>query len=231
MSSVSLWGVANVVLALCAYLLGSIPTGYLLGKGLQGIDIRDHGSGSTGATNVLRTLGKGPGITVLLIDVLKGAAAIALTQYTYTASPLLSWAPSHLQPAEWFPWMAVLSGLMAILGHSKSVWLNFSGGKSVATSLGILLMLNWQVGLITFGAFGLMLALSRMVSLSSIAGAIALPFLMFFLKQPLAYLLFAVAGGFYVVIRHRTNIQRILVGTEPRLGQENAPAANSVDSV
>ncbi len=231
MSSVAFWSLGNIALLLSAYLLGSIPTGYLLGKALKGIDIREHGSGSTGATNVLRILGKGPGIAVLSIDVLKGAGAIALTQLAYRALPLIAWGPSPLEPAQWLPWMVVLSGLMAILGHSKSVWLNFSGGKSVATSLGILLMLNWQVGLITFGVFGLMLALSRIVSLSSIAGAIALPFLMFFLKQPLAYLLFAVAGGLYVVLRHRANIQRILAGTEPHLGEKTAAPTNSMESV
>jgi acyl phosphate:glycerol-3-phosphate acyltransferase len=213
------WIISNAIVLLIAYLLGSLPTGYLLGKWLQGIDIRKHGSGSTGATNVLRTLGKGPGIAVLLIDVLKGVAAIALTQSAYQPNTFfVQLTEGDAIPNAWFPWMMVLSGLFAILGHSKSIWLNFTGGKSVATSLGILLMLNWQVGLATFGIFALMLAVSRIVSLSSISGAIALPILMLLAHQPLPYVLFGIVGGIYVIVRHRTNIQRIFAGTEPRLG-------------
>jgi acyl phosphate:glycerol-3-phosphate acyltransferase len=225
MPPIALWALGNAALLLAAYLLGSIPTGYLLGKWLKGIDIRTQGSGSTGATNVLRTLGKGPGITVLLIDVLKGAAAIALIQFVYRSGlPWLSLAPSD--PAQWFPWMVVLSGLAAVLGHSKSVWLGFSGGKSVAAGLGILLALNWQVGLMTFGVFGLVLAIFRMVSLSSICGAIAVPLLMLGLHLPLAYVLLGLVGGLYVVWRHRANVQRILAGTEPRLGEKSALEQN-----
>jgi acyl phosphate:glycerol-3-phosphate acyltransferase len=225
MPPIALWALGNAALLLAAYLLGSIPTGYLLGKWLKGIDIRTQGSGSTGATNVLRTLGKGPGITVLLIDVLKGAAAITLIQLAYQSGlPWLSLAPSD--PAQWFPWMVVLSGLAAVLGHSKSVWLGFSGGKSVAAGLGILLALNWQVGLMTFGVFGLVLAIFRMVSLSSICGAIAVPLLMLGLHLPLAYVLLGLVGGLYVVWRHRANVQRILAGTEPRLGEKSALEQN-----
>jgi acyl phosphate:glycerol-3-phosphate acyltransferase len=221
MPPIARWAVGNAALLLAAYLLGSVPTGFLLGKWLKGIDIRTQGSGSTGATNVLRTLGKGPGIVVLLIDVLKGAAAITLIQFVYQSSlPWLSSAPSN--PTQWFPWMVVLSGLAAVLGHSKSIWLGFSGGKSVAAGLGILLALNWQVGLMTFGIFGLVLAIFRIVSLSSICGAIAVPLLMLGLHLPLAYVLLGLVGGLYVVLRHRTNMQRIFAGTEPRLGQKPA---------
>jgi glycerol-3-phosphate acyltransferase PlsY len=222
MPSFILWCLGTAALLLITYLLGSFPTGYLMGKGLKGIDIRTQGSGSTGATNVLRTLGKGPGAIVLLVDMLKGAAAIALVQFTYP-SFLLSVAPAGLNPDPWVPWVVVLGGLAAVLGHSKSIWLNFSGGKSVATGLGLLLMLNWQVGLATFGVFGLVLALSRIVSLSSISGAIAVPLLMVGFKQPLAYILLGLIGGLYVIVRHRTNIQRLLAGTEPRLGQPSSP--------
>lgn len=223
MPPIALWIIGNGLLLLIAYLLGSIPTGYLLGKWLKGIDIRTQGSGSTGATNVLRTLGKGPGATVLLIDVLKGAAAIALTQFAYQAgSPLLNWAIPSIHPPEWFPWMVVGSGMAVLLGHSKSVWLNFAGGKSVATGLGVLLTIYWPVGLITLGVFAVMLAVSRIVSLSSIVGAIAPPLAMLYFKQPLAYVLFVSVGGLYVIVRHRANIQRLLAGTEPRLGQSAA---------
>jgi glycerol-3-phosphate acyltransferase PlsY len=109
---------------------------------------------------------------------------------------------------------------MALLGHSKSIWLGFTGGKSVATSLGILLAMNWMVGLATLGVFGVSLAITRIVSMSSIAGAIAVTIFMIIFGQPLPYILFAIAGGAYVIWRHRTNIERIIAGTEPKLGQK-----------
>ena len=213
-----IWIVANGLLIAAAYLLGAFPTGYLTGKLLKGIDIRDYGSGSTGATNVLRTLGKGPGAGVLGIDIAKGALAIALVQWTYMTPWFLAQAPI-LNSGSWLPWMVVLSGLTAILGHSKSIWLGFTGGKSVATSLGILLMINPQVGLATLGVFALVLGLSRIVSLSSMSGAIALPILMILMEQPWAYVGFAIAGGCYIIWRHWSNVQRLFAGTEPRLGQ------------
>ena len=203
-----------------AYLLGSIPTGYTAARLIKGIDIREHGSGSTGATNVLRTLGKGPGLLVLLVDTLKGVLAIALVYWMFTFAASRNLVPPSVNPSIWLAWMVALAGLATILGHSKSIWLGFTGGKSVATSLGVLLAMSWQVGLGTLGVFGVVMALSRIVSLSSIAGAIAVSVLMLVLGQPLPYLLFAVAGGLYVIWRHRSNIQRLLAGTEPRLGQK-----------
>jgi acyl phosphate:glycerol-3-phosphate acyltransferase len=221
MPLIALWNLGNAALLFAAYLLGSIPTGYLLGRWLKGLDIRDHGSGSTGATNVLRVVGKGAGATVLAMDMLKGAAAIALIQAAYQSnSPLLRWAPSTVEPAQWLSWIAVLGGLAVVLGHSKSLWLQFSGGKSVATGLGLLLALNWQVGLLAFGIFGVVFALSRIVSLSSIVSVSSVPVLMVALHQPLAYVLLGLVGGGYVVVRHRSNMQRLWAGTEPRLGQQ-----------
>ena len=208
------------VVLLVAYLLGSIPTGYITVKQLKGIDIREIGSGSTGATNVLRALGKGPGALVLLVDSLKGVLAILLVYSLFQLDISQSIIPATVNIQTWQPWMVILAGLGAILGHSKSIFLGFSGGKSVATSLGILLAMNWQIGLATLGVFAIVLGISRIVSLSSISGAIAVPIFMALLHQPLAYILFGVAGWLYVIVRHRSNIERLLAGTEPQLGQK-----------
>jgi acyl phosphate:glycerol-3-phosphate acyltransferase len=209
------------LLLLAAYLLGSIPTGYLAGRLLKGIDIREQGSGSTGATNVLRTLGKGPAALVLLIDALKGVAAIALINgyYALVETPAI--------PAAWHPWLVAAAAFAALLGHSKSIWINFTGGKSVATGLGVLLAMSWPVGLGTLGVFAVVLVLSRIVSLGSISGAIAVPVLMIIMGQPLPYQLFAGTAGIYVIWRHRSNIQRILAGTEPQVGQKLPPEVPS----
>ncbi|WP_309739149.1 glycerol-3-phosphate 1-O-acyltransferase PlsY [Chamaesiphon sp. OTE_20_metabat_361] len=197
-----------------AYFLGSFPTGYLAGKLLQGIDIREHGSGSTGATNVLRTLGKVPGSIVLLIDAIKGALAVTIVNviFTYNLVPAL--------PIEWQAYLVPLAATGAILGHSKSIWLNFGGGKSVATGVGVLLAMSWQVGASTILVFGISIAISRIVSMSSIAGAISVTIWMLLFARPLPSVVFAIVGGIYVIWRHSTNIQRIIAGTEPKLGQK-----------
>lgn len=200
-------------LILIAYLLGSIPTGYLAGRILKGIDIREQGSGSTGATNVLRTVGKEAAIGVLIVDLLKGIMAVYLIKLAY-----------FYLPDQWlFPdgqnWLIVIAALVAVVGHSKSIWLNFTGGKSAAISLGILLAMTPVVGLGTLAVFLGVLAISRIVSLSSVSAAIAVNILMYIVNPSIPYLVFTLIAGIYVIIRHRTNIQRLMAGTEPRIGQ------------
>ena len=199
-----------IVGLLLAYLLGSMPTGFVLAKLLKGIDIREHGSGNTGATNVFRVMGKGPGITALVIDLLKGVAAVLLMKWLVASQYGLVAAPSVAD------WLIVLSALLAVLGHSKSVWLGFSGGKSAATGLGVLLALAWPVGLGVAAVFGVFLAITRTVSVGSIAAALSAGVFMALTGQPLSYILLAAAGGLYVVLRHKSNIERLLKGTEPK---------------
>ncbi len=199
---------------LLAYLCGSLPTGYLAGKLLQGIDIREHGSGSTGATNVLRTLGKVPGSIVLLIDALKGVLAVTIAREIFT----LDLFPTL--PSQWEDYLIPLAATGALLGHSKSIWLKFGGGKSVATGVGVLLAMSWQVGLATMAVFSLTIAISRIVSISSIVGALSVTLWMVVFARPLPALVFAIVGGIYVTWLHRKNIDRLLAGTEPKLGQK-----------
>jgi glycerol-3-phosphate acyltransferase PlsY len=202
-----------------AYLLGSTPTGYLAGKWRRGVDIREHGSGSTGATNVLRTLGIWPFVGVLLVDVLKGAAAIVFARWFYPW--LYTWPPvtppAALALQTLVPWAVCAAGLAALLGHSRSIWLNFTGGKSVAAGLGVLLALSWPVGLGGLAVFGAALAISRIVSLGSMLAALTAIVLVCVLPHPAPYRLLVIAGGLFVILRHRANIQRLLAGTEPRL--------------
>lgn len=211
--------IAGVVGWAIAYLLGATPTGYLAGRLLKGIDIREHGSGSTGATNVLRTLGKWPALAVLLVDVLKGVGAILFARWFF---PWLSTLPSVAPPTAFdpqtsVPWAVCLAGLAALLGHGRSIWLNFTGGKSAATGLGVLLALSWPVGLGAAAAFGVVLAVFRIVSLGSMLAALTAIALACVVEQPLPYRVLVFMGGLYVILRHRANIRRLLAGTEPRL--------------
>ena len=199
------------------YLLGSLPTGWLAGHWLAGLDIRTQGSGSTGATNVLRVLGKGPALAVFLVDVGKGAAAVLLAKAVLEPQAAAAIAVDSA---------VVVAGLASLAGHIWPVWLGWKGGKAVATGLGMLLGLTWPVGLACFGIFLTMLSLSRIVSLSSVVAALSLPLLMLGwfsdhgmgLRWP--YLLLAIITTVLVLWRHRSNLQRLLAGTEPRLGEK-----------
>ncbi|MBY5385292.1 glycerol-3-phosphate 1-O-acyltransferase PlsY [Rhizobium leguminosarum] len=218
-----LW-IASAMGLLFAYLLGSIPTGYLLGKFLRNIDIREHGSKSTGATNVLRTLGKGPALFVLFIDVLKGVAAILFASWYYkwlVGQPLFT-TPSSSDFQSLVPWLVCSSGLAVLVGHGRSIWLKFTGGKSAATGLGVLLAISLLVGIGAAAVWGITLAVFRIVSFSSILAAVTAIVLILSFEHQLPYRLLVIAGGLYVIVRHRANIQRLVAGAEPRLGQSNS---------
>jgi len=194
-----------LLLLTIGYLLGAIPSGYLAGRWLKGIDLRECGSGSTGATNVLRNVGKGPALVVFMIDVGKGALAVLLAKSVGLSD-----------------WLQVLAGLAALAGHIWPVWLGWKGGKAVATGLGMFLGLAWPVGLACFGLFMAVISIFRIVSLSSVIAALSLPVLMLGAGGGSAYLSVAVLTAVLVIWRHRSNIQRLLAGTEPRLGQKQA---------
>ena len=195
----------NLLILFLGYLFGSFPSGYLAGKIAKGIDIRTLGSGSTGATNVLRHIGKRAAITVFILDVLKGVISILLAKYFLLND---SWQ--------------VAIGLSTLIGHIWPVWLNWRGGKAVATGLGIFLGLSWQVGLATLGIFILMITLFRIVSLASVSAALALPLIMFisFKKSSfsLPFLVISLLAMTLVIWRHRENIVRLIKGKEPKIG-------------
>lgn len=187
-----------------AYLLGSIPTGYLIVKKLKGIDIRQTGSGSTGATNVKRIMGTKWFFTVMLLDALKGALAvwIAVNYFDFLSCRGLS---------------PVLAAISVIVGHSKSIFLGFTGGKSVATGVGTILALCWPVGLIIAAIWGTITYLSKYVSLGSVIAISMAPVLMFLFDQNLYYIWFAALGAIYVILMHRENIKRLIAGTESKV--------------
>ena len=191
----------SLLLLALGYLLGSMPNGYLAGRWLKGIDLRQCGSGSTGATNVLRNVGKGPALVVFLLDVGKGALAVLLAK---------SFGLND--------WVQVLVGLAALAGHIWPVWLGWKGGKAVATGLGMFLGLAWPVGLACFGLFMAVISISRIVSLSSVVAAIGLPVLMLISGGSSAYLVVSLLASVLVLWRHRSNIERLIAGTEPRIG-------------
>ena len=199
-----------------AYLLGSVPTAYLLGKLFRGIDIREHGSGSVGATNALRVLGKGPALAVLLVDILKGVAAIALVRWLTTSLPVAP--PGWSDSQTWGAWAVAAAGIAALVGHSRPVWLQFS----VAVGLGVMLALAWPAALGALAVFALAIAVARIVSLGSILAASAAIVLILVMDYPFAYRVLIVAGGLYVIGRHHANIRRLFQRTEPRIGQTSS---------
>ena len=183
-----------------AYLIGSIPSGLILGKLLWHTDLREHGSHNIGATNAWRTLGKIPGIIVFAADSIKGQAGVLLG-LSLVGTPLA----------------AVVGGLMAIVGHSFSFFLRFRGGKGVATSLGVLTMLMGNVTLIVFLLWLAIVCATRYVSLGSVVAGFLVPILAVLFAYPLEYIVFTVIAAILVIVRHRENIKRLMNGTENKI--------------
>lgn len=195
---------ALIVLCAVAYLLGSIPTGYLVARWIKGIDVRTVGSGNVGATNVARMVGAKAGIVVLVVDALKGLLAVR-------------WAPAAAgmltsQPVD--PFWAWWAGLAAVVGHDWSCWLQFGGGKGIATSLGVLLGVAPVVAGWTVLVWGVVFAVSRMVSVASILTAAAVPVIVVLQRHAGPYIVVGILLGGIAIIRHNSNIQRILQGSE-----------------
>ena len=196
---------ASTMLVLLAYLLGAIPFGLILTKIFGGKDVREHGSGNIGATNVSRVAGPLAGILTLLFDVLKGAAAVWLTGRLTGHS------------AQWM----MLAGLSALAGHCFPVWLGFKGGKGVATALGVFVMLCPLAALAAFVLFLLVFVFWRYVSLASISAAAAMPLLIYFLwapphAPPLVVTFGTLFAAALVIYKHKGNLQRLLSGSEPK---------------
>ena len=203
------------LVALVAYFLGSIPSGYLAGR-VAGVDVRTVGSGNIGATNVTRVLGKRFGYPVFAVDFGKGLAAVVVGVMIANAAR---------SSAQFVDLCGTGAAIFSVLGHSYSIWLGFKGGKGVATSLGGLFGLNWIAAAIVCGVWILVFQLTRYVSLASIIAVIALPItigIMLFLKQLQTPILlyFALCLAVIVVLRHRSNLLRLLNGTEPRFARK-----------
>ena len=210
-----------------AYFLGSLPTGYIVGR-MAGIDIREQGSGSTGATNVWRCVGPAAGLSVFAVDFAKGSVAVWLMQnINLLAKQLLGTTTEVLAP-DLGQWFVIGAGILVLTGHSRSIWLGFKGGKAVATGLGIVFTLNFLAGCIGFGTWLLTLAIWRTVSISSLCGAVAAPTAMWLLQPNLAYSLLTTAAGLFVLVRHKSNIERLLNGTELTFKEQEAVATESV---
>ena len=205
-----------IIMAIIAYLIGSVNFSVILSKKMAGFDVREKGSGNAGSTNMLRSVGKGAAVLTLLCDILKGVVAILIA---IGIGNLVKDADKGL--------LVQIAGVAVVLGHTFPIFFGFKGGKGVATSLGVLLMSNWQIGLICLVFAIVLMALTRMVSLGSCAAAVLFPVLTLFINQHYTvltdgkngrvYFVYSVILAIIVLYNHRSNIKRILNGTENKL--------------
>jgi glycerol-3-phosphate acyltransferase PlsY len=224
------------VVAFLAYLLGSLPFGLIVGR-IKGIDIRQHGSGNIGATNVWRVLGKGWGLFTFALDFGKGLAAVLLAEWiTRHWSVTIALPHDHTRVEDFDPAAAGIAAAVAcILGHNFPVWLGFKGGKGVATSLGVIGGLMPVACVVIFLVWVAVLKISRYVSLASIIAALSLPIVVVILlfggwMHSWAHFYFAVVATLMVIIRHRSNIHRLITGTENRFGKPKAETEAEEDA-
>lgn len=200
-----------ILMAVIAYAIGSVNFSVILSKKIAGFDVREKGSGNAGTTNMLRSVGKGAAALTLILDIAKGLVAILIAM-------LIGKIATEANPAI----LVQLAGFFAVLGHTFPVFFGFKGGKGVATSLGVLLLINPLVGVICLVFALVVMAFTRMVSLGSIMAAILFPVLTLFIKDGYitdgyTYVFFGIAMAILVIFNHRSNLKRIYNGTENRL--------------
>ena len=201
---------AYIIIVVIAYLIGSVNFSVILSKKMAGFDVREKGSGNAGTTNILRTVGKKAAALTLICDILKGVISILIAK-------LIGNIWNSLNTAL----LVQLAGLFVVIGHTFPVFFKFKGGKGIATSLGVLLTANWQIGLICLVFALVLMALTQMVSVGSIAAAILYPVLTIFIRQNYiadgSYIIFAIILAVLIVFNHRENVKRILAGNENKI--------------
>ncbi|WP_064505494.1 glycerol-3-phosphate 1-O-acyltransferase PlsY [Defluviitalea phaphyphila] len=196
----------RIICILIGYIIGCFQTAYILGRALQKIDIRNFGSGNAGTTNVIRVMGWKAGVITFIGDLLKGIIVVMLCKLIFPNNPLA----------------LLYGGIAAVIGHNWPVFLNFRGGKGIATTMGILLSFDYKIGLICIGIMILIIGITRFVSLGSIIMAIAIPILFsIFWKGNYEILLLGIFLMISALVRHRTNIKRLLTGEETKLGHRS----------
>ena len=198
------------VMAVIAYLIGSINFSVILSKKMAGFDVREKGSGNAGTTNMLRSVGKKAAAITLICDILKGVISI-----------LIAMALGRMIEGTNGALLVQIAGVAVILGHTFPIFFKFKGGKGVATSLGVLIMSNWQIGLICLVFALILIILTQMVSVGSIAAAVLYPVLTLFIPQnyivPGNYLIYSIVLAIIIIFNHRENVKRLLNGTENRI--------------
>ena len=209
---------AYIIIAIIAYAIGSINFSVIISRKMAGFDVREKGSGNAGTTNILRTVGKRAAIVTLICDILKGVVAI-----------LIAWLVGKIAKNADAVLLVQIAGLLVVIGHAFPIFFEFRGGKGVATSLGVLLTMNWKIGLICLIFAVVIIAVTRMVSMGSIGAAILFPILTLFIKEHyiveatgFKYFIFGILLALLVIFQHRENIKRIKNGTENKLSFKKA---------
>ena len=201
-----------IIVGLVAYLIGSISFSVIISKKMAGFDVREKGSGNAGATNMLRSVGKKAAVLTLLGDALKGVVAIL---FAIIVGKIVNNSDKAL--------LVQIAGILVVVGHTFPIFFGFKGGKGVATALGVVLMTNWQIGLICLVFALVLMAVSRIVAMGSVGAAILFPVLVLFIHtnytvtEGSGYLIYSIILALLVIFNHRSNIQRILTGTENKL--------------